>query len=241
MLSTTHTRDLRVSPKNNPSYTRPPCSSHSFSNLWAAELHEPLDTDLDDIDGWSEESEDIEVYKGTKPLRVKKKKINFTAGRVVTSKPSLFHLNLSSLTHKLNLCSDLRHRRSAISGPRSPRSPRSLTFASPKSPKSPALKRNPSAATSASAHAHISQLFFALPHISFTYYARPIPFCFYFGRQTLFRITSPSRPWQVYELRPYLSWSLTACFPCTVTYHAHLFKRPRAQSPLFIIGMHIRA
>lgn len=99
MLSTTHTRDLRVSPKNGPSYTRPPCSSHSFSNLWAAELHEPLDTDLDDIDGWSEESEDIEIYKGTKPLRVKKKKINFTTGRVVTSKPSLFHLNLSSLTH----------------------------------------------------------------------------------------------------------------------------------------------
>ncbi|OXG17574.1 hypothetical protein C367_05062 [Cryptococcus neoformans Ze90-1] len=145
MLSTTHTRDLRVSPKNSPSYTRPPCSSHSFSNLWAAELHEPLDTDLDDIDGWSEESEDIEVYKGTKPLRVKKKKINFTTGRVVTN---------------------LRHRRSAISGPCSPRSPRSLTFASPKSSKSPALKRNPSAATSASAHAHISQLFFALPAIS---------------------------------------------------------------------------
>lgn len=166
MPSTTHTRDPRVSPKDGPSYTHPPCSSHSFSNLWAAELHEPLDTDLGDIDGWSEESEDIEVYKGTRPLRVKKKKINFTTGRVVTSKLSLFHLTLSSLTYELNLCSDLRHRRSTISGPRSPRSPRSLTFASPKSPKSPALKRNPSVATSASAHVHISQLFFALPAIS---------------------------------------------------------------------------
>lgn len=101
MLDTTHTRDIRVSPKNGPSYTRPSPSSHSLSNLSTAELHEQLDIDLDDIDVWSEESEDIEVYKGTKPLRVKKKKINFTTGRVVASKVFLFHPNLLSLTYNL--------------------------------------------------------------------------------------------------------------------------------------------
>ncbi|KIR98671.1 hypothetical protein L804_04249 [Cryptococcus deuterogattii 2001/935-1] len=135
-----HTRDIRISPKNGPSsYTRPSPSPHSFPNLSTAELHEQLDTDLDDIDGWSEESEDIEIYRCTRPLRVKKKKINFTTGRVVTNR---------------------RHRRSTISGPHSPRS------FTPASPKSPTLKRNPCAAGLLSAHAHISQLFFALPATS---------------------------------------------------------------------------
>ncbi|KAE8539230.1 hypothetical protein D1P53_004327 [Cryptococcus gattii VGV] len=139
-----HTRDIRVPPKNGPSscpssYTHLSPSPHSFPNLSTAELHEQLDTDLHDIDGWSEESEDIEIYKCTRPLRVKKKKINFTTGRVVTNR---------------------RHRRSTISGPRSPRS---FTSASPKSP---TLKRNPCAAGPFFAHAHISQLFFALPATS---------------------------------------------------------------------------
>ncbi|KIR81535.1 hypothetical protein I305_05724 [Cryptococcus gattii E566] len=139
MYDMVHSRDVRVSPKNGPSsYTRPSPSPHSFPNLSTAELHEQLDTDLDDIDGWSEESEDIEIYKCTRPLRVKKKKINFTTGRVVTNR---------------------RHRRSTISGPRSPRS---FTSASPKSP---TLKRS-CAAGPVSAHAHISQLFFALPATS---------------------------------------------------------------------------
>lgn len=95
-----HTRDIRVSPKNGPSsYTHPSPSPHSFPNLSTAELHEQLDTGLDDIDGWSEESEDIEIYKCTRPLRVKKKKINFTTGRVVTSKRAQFYLSRSSLTY----------------------------------------------------------------------------------------------------------------------------------------------
>lgn len=95
-----HTRDIRISPKNGPSsYTRPSPSPHSFPNLSTAELHEQLDTDLDDIDGWSEESEDIEIYRCTRPLRVKKKKINFTTGRVVTSKLALFYLSHSSLIY----------------------------------------------------------------------------------------------------------------------------------------------
>lgn len=100
MYDMVHSRDVRVSPKNGPSsYTRPSPSPHSFPNLSTAELHEQLDTDLDDIDGWSEESENIEIYKCTRPLRVKKKKINFTTGRVVTSKRALFYLSHSSLTY----------------------------------------------------------------------------------------------------------------------------------------------